>query len=105
MPNSFGPGSAPLSKCSMAKELNYYILFETYEQGMALHDLLTRHHIDNRIAPTPRAIQGRLSCGMSLLIRPELIDGARSVIQAGNAVYYDIVPVENAFRSRRDRYC
>ena len=41
--------------------LRWYILFRTYEQGLALHDLLDRHDLKNRIAPAPRAIQGKLS--------------------------------------------
>ena len=59
----------------MAEEqVRYYILFANYEQGLALHDLLDRENIPNRIAPAPRAIQGELSCGMSLLIQPEALD-------------------------------
>ena len=49
-------------------DIRYYILFENYEQGLALHDLLTQNGLKNRIAPAPRAIQGKLSCGMSLLL-------------------------------------
>lgn len=49
-------------------DLRWYILFANYEQGLALRDLLLKHGHKNRIAPAPRAIQGELSCGMSLLI-------------------------------------
>ena len=38
--------------------LKYYILFENYEQRLALHDVLDSDDIPNRIAPAPRAIQG-----------------------------------------------
>lgn len=85
--------------------MNYYILFENYDQGLALHDLLTEHGIENRIAPTPRSIQGKLSCGMSLLIKPENIDRARTCILARKAVFHDIVPLDQQLKSRRDRYC
>lgn len=57
--------------------LNYYVLVTDYEQGLTLHELLTDNGIDNRIAPTPRAVQGRLSCGMSLLIKPEDLESVR----------------------------
>ena len=85
--------------------LRWYILFRTYEQGLALHDLLDRHDLKNRIAPAPRAIQGKLSCGMSLLIEPEELEAARSCIAENNAEYYDIVPLEGQIKARRDQYC
>ena len=85
--------------------LRWYILFSTYEQGLALHDLLDRHDLKNRIAPAPRAIQGKLSCGMSLLIEPEDIDAVRACIEENQGKYYDIVPLEDQIRARRDRYC
>lgn len=85
--------------------IRWYILFQTYEQGLALHDLLDRHDIKNRIAPAPRAIQGKLSCGMSLLIEPEELEAARACIAANNAEYYDIVPLEGQIKARRDQYC
>ena len=85
--------------------VRWYILFQTYEQGLALHDLLDRNDIKNRIAPAPRAIQGKLSCGMSLLIEPEDIDAVRACIEENQGKYYDIVPLEDQIRSRRDRYC
>ena len=86
-------------------KLRYYILFANYEQGLALHDLLDNHGIKNRIAPAPRAIQGKLSCGMSLLLEPEHLDEAKACIMAHHAEYYDIVPLEGQIQSRRDQYC
>ena len=35
----------------------YYILFENYEQGLALHDLLDGAGVDNRIAPAPASVR------------------------------------------------
>lgn len=86
-------------------DVRWYILFRNYEQGLALHDLLDRHDIKNRIAPAPRAIQGKLSCGMSLLIEPAHIDAARACIAENEAEYYDIVPLEGQIKSHRDKYC
>lgn len=85
--------------------LKYYILFENYEQGLALHDLLSSDDIPNRIAPAPRAIQGTLSCGMSLLIEPEWIEQTRASIEKHQASYYDIVPLEGQIKPNRDTYC
>lgn len=86
-------------------DIRWYILFQNYEQGLALRDLLDRHDLKNRIAPAPRAIQGKLSCGMSLLIEPEHIDAVRACIEAENAEYYDIAPLAGQIKSHRDKYC
>ncbi len=85
--------------------LRYYILFANYEQGLALRDLLLSENIPNRIAPAPRAIQGDLTCGMSLLIEPEHIDRARQCIEDHHAEYHRIASLEGQIKSHRDRYC
>ena len=86
-------------------DIRYYILFENYEQGMALKDILTADGVKCRIAPAPRAIQGKLSCGMSLLLEPEWLESARASIAAHDAAYYDIVPLAGQLRRNRDQYC
>ena len=72
---------------------------------MALHELLNAAGIPNRIAPAPRSIQGELSCGMSLLLKLEDIDGARMCIERNKAQYHDIVPLSVQIKPHRDRYC
>ena len=85
--------------------LKYYILFENYEQGLALHDKLDDAGVRNRIAPAPAAARGQLCCGMSLLVGADMIDRAKAVILRENAVYHSIVSLENQLQPRRDRYC
>ena len=85
--------------------LRYYILFANYEQGLALHELLDNAGVTNRIAPAPRSIQGDLSCGMSLLLLPQDLESAKACIEANNAAYHAIVPLEGQLKSHRDRYC
>lgn len=85
--------------------LKYYILFANHEQGLYLHELLDGAGIPNRIAPAPRAIQGKLSCGISLMLEPEDVEAARACIEEKQADYYDIVPLEGQLQSRRDKYC
>ncbi len=85
--------------------LRYYILFANYEQGLALHALLDEHGLLNRIAPAPRCIQGKLSCGMSLLIEQPDIDAVRRCIDEHHGEYYDIVPLAGQLQARRDQYC
>lgn len=86
-------------------ELRYYILFANYEHGLALRDLLLKDGIKNRIAPAPRAIQGKLSCGMSLLLEPADVEAAKACIERNKAEYYDIVPLAGQIKSHRDKYC
>ena len=90
---------------SDTNRIRYYILFANYEQGLAMRDLLLKNGLPNRIAPAPRAIQGDLSCGMSLLIEPEIIDEVRQCIEANNAPYHRIAPLEGQIRPHRDHYC
>lgn len=86
-------------------DVRYYILFTTHEQGMALHQLFREQGIVHRIAPAPRAIQGKLSCGMSLLLAPEQLKQAEQCIADNQAEYYAIVPLANQIKAHRDKYC
>ena len=85
--------------------VRWYILFKTYEQGLKLHDILDSHDVKNRIAPAPPCIQGKLSCGMSLLIEEAHIEEARRVIEETKAEYYDIQALEGQIKPKRDKYC
>jgi len=89
----------------MEAEINYYILFANYTHGLAMQDLLKKEGLLSRIAPTPRAIQKELSCGMSLLIKSEHIDAVKECITAHQAEYYDIVPMPCQIQPRRDKFC
>ncbi len=86
-------------------KINYYILFETYTQGMMLQDQLKKDGIKSRIAPAPRSIQGELGCGMSLLIMPEDLEAVRACIEKNQAEYYDIVPLECQINPNRHKFC
>ena len=86
-------------------ELNYYVLFANYTHGLALQALLSGEHIPCRIAPTPRTIQGELSCGMSLLVKPEHIEAVRDCILRHGAEHHDIVALPCQIRPRRDQFC
>ena len=86
-------------------DIRWYVLFANYEQGLALRDLLLRDGVKNRIAPAPRAIQGELSCGMSLLIEEADIEAALDSIVRNKGEYHSIVPLAGQIRSHRDKYC
>ena len=68
-------------------------------------EALCDHDIPNRIAPAPRATDGKAACGMALLIHPDDIEAARTCIEENNAEYVSIVPLENQLHKKRDRYC
>ena len=102
--SSPSPASSPAPSPAQGP-VRWYILFANYEQGLALHDLLDRHGLPNRIAPAPRSIQGELSCGMSLLVEDDAIGEVRACIEANRGEYHSIVPLAGQIQSRRDRYC
>ena len=86
-------------------EINYYVLFDNYTQGLALQDILQREKIAARITPTPHVLQGELSCGMALLVLPRDIEAVRACIENHGAAFHDIVPLPCQIRPRRDRFC
>lgn len=86
-------------------ELNYYILFANYTQGLLLQELLKKDGISARIAPAPRSIQGELSCGMSLLVKQEDVEGVRDCIERNHAEYHDIVALPCQIQPHRNRFC
>ncbi len=86
-------------------DLRWYILFDNYEQGFALHALLDEHGLQNRISPAPRCLKEAAACGMALLIGSELIDAVRDCIKEHNGEYRVIVPFEGKLLSNRDKYC
>lgn len=92
-------------KRSSKKDLNYYILFENYTHGLALEKILKEEGIPARIAPTPRSIQGELSCGMSLLIREENIAAVRECLERRRPRYYSIVEMECQINPGRNVFC
>lgn len=85
--------------------VRWYILFDNYEQGLALHALLDEHDLSNRIAPSPRCLKEAAACGMALLIEQEHIDDVRACIEANHGEYRVIVPLEGQLLSHRDKYC
>lgn len=87
------------------RELNYYILFDNYTQGLALHELLHSEGLRARIAPTPRTVEGSQPCGMSLLVKAEDIGAVRECIARRNAAYRDIVAMPCQIDPGRGKFC
>jgi hypothetical protein len=87
------------------QELRYYILFEDYTHGMALHELMLAESIPHRIVPAPRSLQEEVSCGMALLVNPDDIEEARACIERHQAVHHSIAALAGQIRPCRDKYC
>ncbi|MBE6989920.1 MAG: DUF3343 domain-containing protein [Ruminococcaceae bacterium] len=87
------------------QELNYYILFDNYTQGLALQELLRTEGLPSRIAPTLRSIQGELSCGMSLLVSQTHIDAVRACIARHRAAHHSIVEMPCQIKPGRNKFC
>ena len=85
--------------------LDYYILFDNYTQGLALHELLRAEGLRARIAPTPRSVEGSQPCGMSLLVRGEDIAAVRECIDRHGAAHRDIVGLPCQINPKRGKFC
>lgn len=85
----------------MAK--NYYVLFYSHTEGMALYQYLREHDYPVRIAPAPR--DATSCCGMSLLVNFEDMEKVREAIIDSQIEIDRIVELENQIDPTRDRYC
>ena len=88
-----------------ASPLDYYILFDNYTQGLALHELLRSEGLRARIAPTPRSVEGSQPCGMSLLVKAEDIDAVRESIARSHAEHREIVAMPCQINPGRGKFC
>lgn len=84
--------------------LNYYILVENHTRGMALHELLDEAGLDNRVAPTPRCGDLKVSCGVSLLIKKELLDAVEDFLKDKPELYIKIVGIGGQLEEKRDLF-
>lgn len=88
-----------------AQSVNYYILFHNYTQGLALLELLRSEGLKARIAPTPRSIQGELSCGMSLLVKESDIAAVKECVERHQAEHHSIVALSGQINPNRGKFC
>jgi hypothetical protein len=87
------------------QDVKYYILFEDYTHGMALHELMLADGVPHRIVPAPRSLQGEVSCGMALLVKPEDVEAAKACIERHQAVHHSIASLAGQIKPMRDKYC
>lgn len=85
--------------------MSYYILFDTYTDGMALNKAFREENIEARIAPTPHSIQGEYGCGVSLMVEDCNIDRAREFVEKSKAKHAGIAYLDVSINPRRDKYC
>ena len=71
------------------QDIRYFILFEDYTHGMALHELMLADGVPHRIVPAPRSLQGEVSCGMALMVNRD-IKAARASRERHQAVHHSI---------------
>lgn len=94
-----------ITKAQDEHDVKYYILFDNYTHGFALQAILKEEGVSCRIAPAPRAIQGNLTCGMSLLIEPVDLPAVEEVIDRRKPTYHAIRPLAGQINPHRDKYC
>lgn len=86
-------------------DFKYYIIFDTYEEAMAMHDDLDRVCITNKISPAPLDLVSGVCCGVSLMIYPEDKEVIDKYLKETNLKYMKFVKAERTFKPKRDRYC
>lgn len=86
-------------------EFYYYIIFDTYEDAMAMHDDLDKLMIDNKISPAPLDLVEGVCCGVSLMIMPSDKEKIDTYLKDTKFKYMKFVKADRTFNSHRDRYC
>lgn len=59
-----------------------YILFKSYNQGLALESLLKKSKIKYTISPTPRQLS--VCCGMSIMYEKKDEENIKKIVQDNN---------------------
>lgn len=83
-------------------EYDYYVLFRSNTDAMAMDAAMRRAGVMARISPTPHDLQGRAGCGVAVLIRPDAIDAARGVIDEQQLAHFEVVRMPRQINPRRD---
>ena len=86
-------------------EVYYYIIFDIYEDAMAMHDDLDKVNIDNKISPAPLDLVEGVCCGVSLMIEPSDKETIDKYLKETKLKYLKFVKAERTFKPKRDRYC
>ena len=86
-------------------EFYYYIIFDTYEDAMAMHDDLDKLMIDNKISPAPLDLVEGVCCGVSLMIMPSDKERIEEYLNKTKLKYMRFVKADRTFKPNRDRYC
>ena len=86
-------------------DFHYYIIFDAYEDAMAMHDDLDKLSIDNKISPAPLDLVKGVCCGVSLMIMPCDKDRIETYLKNTKFSYMKFVKAERTFKPNRDRYC
>lgn len=86
-------------------EFHYFIIFDTYEDAMAMHDDLDKLSISNKISPAPLDLVEGVCCGVSLMLMPEDKDRIDKYLNETKLKYMKLVKANRTFKPNRDRYC
>ena len=69
------------------------ISFDSTNFAMMADKCLSEEHFEKMVIPTPRAISN--SCGISLMIEEDSIEGAKKIIKYNNLTIKGIFKIEN----------
>jgi len=83
----------------------YFIVFDTYEDAMMMHDDLDKNSISNKISPAPLDLVEGVSCGVSLMINEEDKNIIDEYLKNTKYKYQKLVKAERKLNQHRDKYC
>ncbi len=87
-------------------DFHYFIIFDIYEDAMAMHDELDKASIENKISPAPLDLVEGVCCGVSLMIQPEDREKVSVFLEEKkNLKYKKFIKAMRSFKPKRDRYC
>ena len=84
---------------------HYFILFDTYEDAMAMHYSLDEASIDNKISPAPLDLVEGVSCGVAIMLLPDDKIKLDKFLENNKLNYLRVIKAERTLKPHRDRYC
>lgn len=85
--------------------IDYYVLFDTNTDAMALDAALRAAKVPARISPTPHTIQKLAGCGVALLVTEEHVGEVQDIIKQNGSRYHKIAPLPRQINPKRDHFC
>lgn len=81
---------------------HYYMLFNNSNEAFAMHQEMTKNHLESRISPTPRQLS--ICCGVTLLVKYEEIPAIKELAEKKDLTYLGFQGLNNKFDGKRHKF-